>query len=597
MRRRWYLRIAAYARPQTRPMLAVLLLILSGAGLEALKPWPLKFLLDHVLTGKPLPAAAAWTAALPGGAGTTGKIAYLTFGTVVLFVLTAAAKMAQSYIQSGASVRMAYALAADVFAHLQRLSLKFHTHSKTGDLLQRVTNDTNCVRELIVNVAMPLLTSVASLAAMSVIMWRMDAVLTCIALTAGPPLVLAIRLCAKQMEQRSDEQWDLQGRMMCAAEQTLTSIPIVQAFGREQLEDKRFGELTERTGRSYVRREMVGLRFKIATTFITAVGTAAIMWFGGLHVVSHRISVGTLLVFIGYLAALYSPMESIAYLASGWASAAAGARRILQILQVREEIGDRAGAIDLPASRTAPAPRIAFADVKFGYEAGHAVLENINLEIESGQTVALVGATGSGKSTLVSLMLRLFDPWDGQITLDGRDIRDIRLASLRAQVAVVLQEPYLFPVSIAENIAYGRAEATREEIVAAAITAQADDFIRRLPEGYDTVIGERGATLSGGERQRISIARAFLKDASVLLMDEPTAAMDAQTEAALIGALGRLMCGRTSIIVAHRLSTIRNASRIFVLEGGKLMESGSEPELLARRGLYSQFHSRQVAAG
>jgi ATP-binding cassette subfamily B protein/subfamily B ATP-binding cassette protein MsbA len=594
--RRWYVRIATYANSQIRPMLAVLLLILSGAALEALQPWPLKVLLDSVLATQPIPSGIAWMTALPGAAGATGKIAYLTCATVLLFLLASAVRMVQSYIQEGASARMVYHLSADLFEHLQRLSLKFHTRAKTGDLLQRVINDTGCVRELIVNVTLPFLTSLAQLTAMFVIMWRMDPVLTCIALAVGPPLLLTIRLLASPLEERTCEQSELEGMMMGAAEETLAAIPIVQAFSREAHEDKRFGELTARTGLGYLRVQVFELGFRVATTSITALGSAAILWFGGLHALEHRISLGTLLVFISYLAALYAPVETLAYLAYGWASAAAGARRVLQVMQIQEEIVDRSGSIDLPVARTVAPPCIALDHVNFGYEAGHAVLRDISLQIESGQTVALVGATGSGKSTLLSLLVRLFDPWSGRVTLDGRELREIRLASLRSQIAVVLQEPYLFPLSIVDNIAYGCPGATRTKIIEAAIAAQAEDFIRRLPQGFDTVIGERGVTLSGGERQRIAIARAFLKDAPVLLMDEPTAAMDARTEANLLDAMDHLMSGRTSVIVAHRLSTIRNVSRIFVLEDGRLVESGSEADLLARKGVYSQFHSLQSGA-
>jgi ATP-binding cassette, subfamily B, bacterial len=592
----WSLRILAHARGQGGALTGIGLLVLSAAGLEAIKPWPLKVLLDYVLPNKPLPASLWWLAVLPGAGSPAFMIGYLTAGTLVVFLLLSATRMIQGYIQAGASTRMVYSLSSRLFEHIQRLSLRFHSRHKVGDLLQRVTTDAACIRELVLNILLPLVTSLATLGAMILVMWRLDGVLTAIALLVAPPLLLAIRLISRRMEQRSYERSELQGEMMGLAEETLSAIPIVQAFGREPHEDRRFGELTERTGRAYLRLSVIQLWFKIVTSSITAVGTAAAMLFGGLHVLDGRLSVGALLVFMTYLGALYTPVETLSYLSSGWAYAAAGARRVLEILAIREEVFDRPGAVDLPLAANRTPPAIALQSVSFGYDPSREALRNVTLLVAPGERIALVGATGSGKSTLLSLILRLFDPSAGMITFDGIDVRDIKLASLRSRIAIVLQEAFLFPVSVAENIAYGRPAASHDEIVAAAVAAQADEFIRRLPRGYDTIIGERGATLSGGERQRISIARAFLKDAPILILDEPTSAMDAGTEAGLTDVLDRLCEGRTSIIVAHRLSTVRNAERIYVLDSGCLVEAGSEEDLLARDGIYSRFHRLQTGA-
>ena len=587
---RWYLRIASYARPQVRALLGVLALVLAIAAVEALKPWPMKLIVDNVLARQPLPSAVGPITRLPGAGSPVGLVGWLTAATVFLFLVSHGIKMAQSYIQAGASARMCYKLGADLFEHIQRLSLRFHSRSRTGDLVQRVMTDANCVRLLTLNVMVPLVTSTATLAMMFVVMLRLDVVLTVAALAVIPFLWVGIRLFATDMEERSYEQSELQGQMMGLAEQTLTAIPIVQAFGREPHEDRRFSELTERTGRAYLRTIRSQLGFKTTTSTATALGTAAILLFGGLHVLDGTLSVGTLLVFLSYLGSLYQPLESLAYLSSGYASAAAGARRVLQVLDEHDYVQERPDAIMLPARSGGQAPAIVFDDVTFGYEPGTAVLKHVTMAVDPGETVALVGATGSGKSTLVSLIPRLFDPWTGSVALDGIDLKCLKLENLRAQIAVVLQEPHLFPVTVAENIAYGRPSASRADIVKAAQAARADDFIRRLSDGYDTVIGERGATLSGGERQRLSIARAFLKDAPVLLLDEPTSALDAQTEAELVDAMLRLMQGRTTVIVAHRLSMIRDVNRIFVLEAGQLVESGTATELLASQGPYKRFY-------
>jgi ATP-binding cassette subfamily B protein/subfamily B ATP-binding cassette protein MsbA len=584
--------MARYARREVRPLGLVFGLVLANAGVEALKPWPMKLILDNVLAKQPLPASLGWIQGLPGSSSGYALLAWLTAATVVLFLAGSAFKMLQAYIHAGAGSRMSYRLGADLFEHIQRLSLRFHTRNRSGDLMQRIVNDSGCVRLFVSEVTMPLITSLATLAAMFGVMWKMDRMLTGVALLAAPPLLLVIKWLARPMEQRSYEQSELSGQMTAVAEQTLTAIPIIQAFGREPQEDRRFAQLAERTGRAYVRCTVAELQFKVACTSVTALGTAGMIWFGGLHAIGGRLTVGTLMVFLSYLASLYSPMEAIAYLASGYSMAAAGSRRVLEVLSERDSVSEKPQALELPAGA---APRIGFHDVSFGYLSRRTVLNNITLEIEPGETVGLVGSTGCGKSTLLSLIPRLFDPGSGSITWDGRDVRDIRLASLRSRIAVVLQDPYLFPVSVAENIAYGRPDATRQEVEAAAVEAQADEFIRGLPQGYDTVIGERGSTLSGGERQRISIARAFLKNAPLLLLDEPTASLDAGTETEIVGALERLMAGRTTIIVAHRLSTLRNANRILVLDNGTLVQAGSERQLLEQDGPYRRLHTLQYA--
>ena len=487
---------------------------------------------------------------------------------------------------------MMFQLGGDLYEHIQRLSLRFHVRNKTGDLIQRVSVDSRAIRDLFVNVCLPLLTASITMAIMFAVMWRLHATLTLIALGVVPVLLLAISTFAKQMEDRSYAQTELQGQMVGAAEQTLTAIPMVQAFGREPDQDQIFGDLTAQTGRAYFRTTVAQLKFRVASATATAIGTAAIVVAGGQSVLDGSLSVGSLLVFLSYLAALYEPLTSIAYASSGYAIAAAGARRVLQIVEVHDRIEEKPNAIALPADSSA-APSITFENVSFGYDPAVQVLQNVSLTIAAGERVALVGASGSGKSTLISLMLRLFDPSGGRIFLNGHDLRDLRVASLRSQIAVVLQDPYLFPVSVADNIAYGRPEATRHEIVEAAVAAQADEFISQLPDGYDTVIGERGVTLSGGQRQRLSIARAILKNAPVVLLDEPTAALDAATESAMMGAMETLIKGRTCVIVAHRLSTITSAQRIFVLDHGRLIASGTEAELLLAGGAYKRLHALQ----
>jgi ATP-binding cassette subfamily B protein/subfamily B ATP-binding cassette protein MsbA len=380
---------------------------------------------------------------------------------------------------------------------------------------------------------------------------------------------------------------------MAVAEQTLTALPVVQAFAREHDETERFTTLGGSAAVAYGRTITAQQRFAVGTGGITALGTAAMMGVGGLHVLQGSLSVGSLVVLLTYLSSLYAPLQTLTSVSAGLASAGARARRVMEVLGSEERVRERPGARSLVARAGG---HVRFERVTFGYAPARPVLHDVSLEVQPGETLALVGPSGAGKSTLVSLVLRFFDPWVGRVTLDGHDLRDLRLASLRGQVALVLQEPFLLPLSVADNIAYGRPTASRAEVEAAAVAANADAFIRRLPAGYDTPLGERGAALSGGERQRLAIARALLKDAPVLILDEPTAALDAGSEALLLEALDRLLVGRTTLIIAHRLSTIRRADRVAVLDGGRLVELGTPTALLAADGPYRHLHQLQVAA-
>jgi ATP-binding cassette subfamily B protein/subfamily B ATP-binding cassette protein MsbA len=425
------------------------------------------------------------------------------------------------------------------------------------------------------------------------VMWQLDRSLSLLALAIVPLIGLLIRLFDRPMTEHTYQYEQLEGEMMSLAEQTLTALPIVQAFGREAYENRRFRGLSRRTLSAYLRATVSQLQFKIGVSGVTAVGTAVIMAIGGLRVLQGLLTVGDLLVFLSYLASLYAPVKTLAYLSLGFASATARARRVFEVLEVRDRIQDAPEAKPLSTLPAGQRGHIRLEGVTFGYEPDRPILQDVALEACPGEVVALVGPTGAGKSTLVSLILRLYDPWEGRVTFGGMDVRDVQLASLRAHIALVLQESFLLPLTVADNIAYGRPEASRAQIVAAAVAANADEFIRRLPGGYDTLLGERGATLSGGQRQRLAIARALLKDAPVLILDEPTSALDAETETQLLETLERLMAGRTTFIIAHRLSTIRHADRIMVLDQGKVVELGTHEELLAIGGTYYRFHELQ----
>jgi ATP-binding cassette subfamily B protein/subfamily B ATP-binding cassette protein MsbA len=424
---------------------------------------------------------------------------------------------------------------------------------------------------------------------MFIIMWQMDTALTLLALIVIPFMLLTVYLYTKPMNELSYQQNEVEGEIYNVVEQTLSAIPVIQAFNCEEQNDQRLLETTNRTLNATINSSKAQFRFKIFTGLSTAVGTAAILWVGGNHVLEGTLTVGSILVFISYLGFLYSPLESLMYTSITVSDAAGSGRRVMEILDTEQEVESRSGATVI----TSVQGHICIENVTFGYETTRPILHDVSFEALPGQTIAIVGPTGTGKSTLVSLVPRFFDPSQGRVTIDGVDVRDLELKSLRSQVGIVLQEPFLFPLSIAENIAYGRPDASREEIEAAARDANAHQFIERLPEGYETIIGERGATLSGGERQRLSIARALLKNAPILILDEPTSALDSQTESLLLEALERLMKNKTTLIIAHRLSTVRRADQIIVLEGGKIVERGTHDELLKNKKLYTFLYEIQ----
>ena len=589
----WWLRLTRYARPEAGGLVVIGLLTLAGIGLDLLKPWPMKVIVDNALHGQPLPSGITSLTALPGAATPFGLLAWMAAATVLLFIAAQALRMLQNYVQTGVGARMLYALGAELFDHVQRLSLAFHSRHKSGDLIRRVTNDCTCVRDLILWVYLLAASSLISLVSMFAVMWSLDRLLALVALLALPPLAILIRAFAQPMAQLTYEQQQREGEMMALVEQTLTALPMVQAFSREQHEDKRFRSVSQRTVAAFLNSIASQLKFKIGTTSVTAVGTAVVMVLGGLRVLDGNLTLGGLLVILAYLSALYGPMETLAYLASGFAGAAAGARRVLEVLDADDRVRDAPGAVPLPGAPAGRGAHVCLEDVQFGYQPDRPVLRGVSLEAQPGQRVALVGPTGAGKSTLATLIPRFYDPWAGRILINGADLRSVQLDALRAGMALVLQEPFLLPLTVAENIAYGRPGASREEVIAAAVTARADAFIRRLPHGYDTLIGERGASLSGGERQRLAVARALLKDAPLLILDEPTSALDAETEFLLMEGLKRLMQGRTTLLIAHRLATIRQADRIFFQQDGRVVEDGTHAELTSRGGPYARFSAIQ----
>ncbi|KYC37139.1 multidrug ABC transporter ATP-binding protein [Scytonema hofmannii PCC 7110] len=591
--KQWWLRLVRYALLRWRGLVFVLLLMLMNVGLNVLKPWPLKLIVDSVLGNQSLPHTIVWFKTFSGAESDIQLLGWLAGSTIVLFLTSEGVRLLQDYVGAGVGSQMSYDLGAALFDRLQHLSLRFHNQNRAGDLVRRVMTDSICIRNLAMGVFLPVVTSLVSLVAMFAVMWQINRLLSLISLLVAPPIVLLIWVFNQPMIERTYQHQQFEGEIMALSEQTLTALPIIQAFGREAHEDERFCYLSRQALQAYLHAILAQMQFKVGVSGVTAVGTAIIMLVGGFQVLDGSLSIGSLLIFLSYLTSLYMPMETLAYMSSGFAAAAASAMRVLQVLDTKDEVQEVTGASPLRSQPGRARGYVCLEGVTFGYEQGRPVLQDVSFEAQPGETIALIGETGVGKSTLVSLIPRFFDPWSGRVLFDGVDIRSVQLKSLRSQISLVLQEPFLLPLTIAENIAYGRSSASREAIVAAAQAANADNFIQRLPQGYDTVIGERGATLSGGEKQRLAIARALLKDAPVLILDEPTSALDAQTEFLLLEALERLMAGRTTFIIAHRLSTVQRADRIVVLEQGRVVESGTHQALLNARGLYYRLHQIQ----
>jgi ATP-binding cassette, subfamily B, bacterial len=580
--------LTRYLGPHRGSVAGIFAAMIVTIGMDILRPWPMKVLIDQVLGHRPFPPGlAGLRSVLPLAGGTDGLLVWAVVGTLAIYIAGAMASMVETVAAVTLGQRMVYALGSDLFLHLQRLSLTFHRRRPVADTISRVTVDSYCVQALINNAAHPLLRSAVTLAAMFAIMWHLDHKLTVLALLVAPFLVLTIRLCGDVMRRRHRERRDLEGRLMAVVEQVLGAIPAVQAFAREERERARFQVHANHTAVAYLGALRADVRFSFLVGLATAVGTAAIMWVGAEDVLRGQATVGTLLVFLSYLGALYAPLQAGVSTVATVQAAVASADRVVELFRTAPDVSDGAEGWDGPVRG-----RVCFENVAFGYDAGRPVLHGVSFDVRPGERIAVVGPTGAGKTTLVNLLVRFFDPWAGRVTIDGRDIRRLRVRPLREQVALVMQEPFIFPMTVAENIAYGRPEATRDEIVAAAAVAGADEFIRRLPDGYETLVGEKGATLSGGERQQLSIARAFLKNAPILVLDEPTSAMDPLSEVRLLDALERLAHGRTTFVIAHRLTTIARAERILVMNGGTIVEDGSHDDLLARNGLYARLARR-----
>ena len=614
-------RALGYFRPDAGRVGLAVGFLLASIGINLLKPWPLAILVDSILGSKPYPAwlpsqVPAWTQ--------PAQITAIIAASLAIYLAHSAVCAGHVYLSIGIGLRGLRRVRDDVFGWLQRLSLRYHHGTVAGDIIFRAGTDTCAFQVLFQEGLLIVVSATATLLFMTVVMARLNLYLTAVALVAVPILLVSIKVFGGAMRSRGMAAQQAESKVYSLIHQGITALPLIQSHAREHHEQRRFTAQTEAARQHKMAQQGLEVFYWGSISVILGACTLGVTWVGAQEVLAANLTLGELLVFLAYVAQLFEPLHQLSKVGATLSSASASTRRVFEILDTPEDVKNRPaarpvlrgldvdGQVGLPtsaddmfASAGAPAGppgrplqlygNVAYDDVSFAYGPSRPALHHVSFKLLAGTSAAIIGPSGAGKTTLLNLLPRFFDPARGAVLLEGVDVRELRLEDLRAQIGLVLQQPIILTTTVAENIAYGKPEATMEEIDAAAQAANASGFIEKLPQQYQTVIGDGGAHLSVGEKQRINLARAFLKDAPILLMDEPTSALDVESEAQVVASLFALMRGRTTLMVAHRLTTIRRVDKILVVENGRLTEMGGPDELLAEHGYYARVVSGQLA--
>ena len=587
------LRIIDLVRPHWKALTIALVAVLGETLTDILEPWPIKIVVDNILQSKKLPPVLGGIVTGLFGSNASAVLYFAVAAVALIAIVGAVSSYVEKYLTTSVSQWVGHDLRRTLYHHIQRLSLAEHDQSRTGDLITRVTSDIGAVQDFINSALLGMLVNAMTLVGMIGVMLYLNWRFTLIALSVVPVLFLVVYYYTRRIKRASRAVRTQEGKLLSVVEEALTSIRVVKAFAREDYEQQRFETESLANVEAGLQARSIKAKLSPVVEVLVAIGTCLVLWYGARLAMAGELSAGVLIVFLLYLGKMYKPMRDLSKMTDTVSKAMVGYERIQEVLGIESDVRDLRGA--------RPAPRfkgqIEFKDVSFSYGNDKRVLKDLTFTIDRGQVAAIVGPSGTGKSTLVGLIPRFYDPVSGVVAIDGTDVRRYRLKSLRDQISFVLQDTVLFRATIWENIAYGKPNASPDEIRRAADLANAREFIEEMPDGYDTMVGERGVTLSGGQRQRIAIARAVIRDTPILILDEPTSGLDAASEQAVIGALDALMKGRTSVVIAHHLGTIRHADVIFVINDSALVEQGTHETLLAQNGVYAELHRLQASEG